>query len=54
MYNGLELHGTTEFDPAGESDGRIFFAFYAKKQVLEAGIRTRAMVSRVASQPLHV
>ena len=54
VYNGLELHGTTEFDPVGESDGRIFFAFYAKKQVLDAGIRSRALMQRLGPQPLHV
>ena len=54
VYNGLELHGTTEFDPVGESDGRIFFAFYAKKQVLDAGIRSRALMARLGPQPLHV
>ena len=54
VYNGLHLHGTTEFRPHGPGDGRIFFAFYAKRQVLEAGIRSRSLVSRVGSSALSL
>ena len=56
IYNGLHHHGTTEFElyPNDEDSGRIFFAFFMKKQVLNADLLPQAMVNRVGVQPLNL
>ena len=49
VYNPTHHHGTTNFSfiPNDENSGRIFFAFYMKKQILRADILTQQVVKRV-------
>ena len=56
VYNPTHPHGTTEFDlHANEPDsGRIFFAFFMKKNVLHADLLSQAMVNRVGVQAIKV
>ena len=48
VYNGLHLHGTTEFHlhEADASSGRLFFAFYMKASSVHARARSESLVSR--------
>ncbi len=43
VYNPTHHHGTTEFSliPNNENSGRLFFAFYMKKQTLHADLLTQ-------------
>ena len=54
VYNGLALHGTTEFalHDLDHRSGRVFFAFYAKRCVLDAALRSKALVERVGPSAL--
>ena len=54
VYNPTHHHGTTEFSliPNDEKSGRIFFAFYMKKQIVHADLLTQQVVKRVGVQPL--
>jgi hypothetical protein len=56
IYNPTHHHGTTEFElyPKDEESGRIFFAFFMKKQVLHADILSQAMVKRIGVQKLNL
>jgi hypothetical protein len=56
IYNPTYHHGTTEFElyPKDEDSGRLFFAFFMKKQVLHANLLSQAMVNRVGVQPLNL
>ncbi len=54
VYNPTHPHGTTEFDlHLNEPDsGRLFFAFFMKKNVLHADLLSQAMVNRVGVQAI--
>ena len=56
IYNLTHHHGTTEFElyPKDEESGRIFFAFFTKKQVLLADILSQTMVKRIGVQKLNL
>ena len=56
VYNGLHPHGTTEFSlfPNQVNSGRLFFAFYMKKQILHADLLTQQVVKRVGIQALKL
>ena len=40
VYNGLHLHGTTEFGIESDSDGRMFVALFVKRECVEAAARS--------------
>ena len=46
IYNGCELHGTTEFAFESADDSRIFLAFYVSKKVVEARRVTDSMPTK--------
>ena len=48
VYNGLHHHGTTEFHllDGNELSGRLFFAFFMKKNVLKADLLSQAVARR--------
>jgi hypothetical protein len=54
VYNPTHPHGTTEFDlhPNEPESGRLFFAFFMKKNVLHADLLSQAMVNRLGVQAL--
>ena len=54
VYNGLHHHGTTEFHLYDDEDcsGRLFFAFFMKKDVLHADLLSQAVVKRVGVKPI--
>ena len=56
VYNPTHPHGTTEFDlhPNEPESGRIFFAFFMKKNVLHADLLSQAMVNRVGVQNIKL
>ena len=54
IYNGLLLHGTTEFAVADDASGRVFFALYMKRAIVVSAARNQSLVGRVGSQPLHL
>jgi hypothetical protein len=47
-------HGPTEFElyPNDIDSGRLFFAFFTKKQVLHADLLSQAMAKRCGVQPI--
>jgi len=56
VYNPTHSHGTTEFDlhPNDPESGRLFFAFFVKKNVLHADLLSQAMVNRVGVQAIKL
>lgn len=56
VYNGLMLHGTTEFHLyAGDpNSARVFFAFYMKENIVHARARSESLVSRVGRSPIEL
>lgn len=56
VYNGLCLHGTTEFHlhSSDAHSGRLFFAFYMKREIVHAHARSMSLTSRVGRSKLHV
>ncbi len=56
VYNPTHHHGTTEFSlfPNQVNSGRLFFAFYMKKQILHADLLTQQVVKRVGIQALKL
>ena len=56
VYNGLCLHGTTEFHlhASDAASGRLFFAFYMKREIVHAHARSASLVSRVGRSQLHM
>ena len=56
VYNGLHLHGTTEFHlHAGDPEsGRVFFAFYMKASIVHAHARSASLVARVGRSRLRL
>ena len=54
IYNGLMHHGSTEFElyPNDIDSGRLFVAFFMKKQVLHADLLSQAMAKRCGVQPI--
>ena len=46
IFNGMELHGTTEFHVAHEGCGRVFVAFYMNMSTVSARALTMNMPVR--------
>ena len=54
IYNGLQYHGTTEFQVASPQDSRVYYAFYVSVGVLRAAITSSVVHHRRGAQPLVV
>jgi len=56
IYNPTHHHGTTEFSllPNQVDSGRLFFAFYMKKQTLHADLLSQQVVKREGVQALKL
>ncbi len=59
VFNGRELHGTTEFEVRQRSNGRVYVAFFLKKDSLRASALSAALFARtgihsIALDDVHV
>jgi hypothetical protein len=56
IYNPTHHHETTKFllHPNDANSGRLFFAFFMKKQVLHADLLSQQVVKRLGVQPLKL
>jgi len=54
VYNPTHPHGTTQSDLHPNEPGRLFFAFFMKKNVLHADLLSQAMVNRVGVQTIKL
>lgn len=52
VFNGLELHGATEFHVPHKNDGRVFVAFFLKKDSLRASALSLALFRRTGVHSL--